>query len=481
MESRFKDRSLKIIGVDSSGAVRQLLNEVMKSLGFENFQAMASVQDALQSMEVESVDWLILPLMADQEVNAIHILRLLSLYPELKNIRITFFLEEEERYCLPDAFGLGLLSWLSKPYNKDSLTKELESFLSNFENENWDSTRLAVSYCYDYLMQEKLHESALELINGFLDLYPADPTALIKLSRPLYELNRKSEANAALTQALLVDESLESEVQALRSELFGASDDDIEEEVEEPRNLLGIENCIIIDSDEQASAQIKELLTELGVKEILQFSDGESAWIWLQENESPAVIFHEWRIPKLTGPYFIQRVRGKFPCIPLIAVSALIREEDMPLIIEMGISTVVSKPVVKTDFIKAVVHVIRQERMPTDVEFLERKIRQNIIANNSDEISSLMEKYMSMAEIPVRRKMKMEAELAYYEEDYEKSRNLAVEALKGGSDSVQVLNLLGKSLMQMQDYEAALKCFEKAQVMSPKNIHRLCVIAEVSS
>ena len=57
----------------------------------------------------------------------------------------------------------------------------------------------------------------------------------------------------------------------------------------------------------------------------------------------------------------------------------------------------------------------------------------------------------------------------------------AIEAIKSTTDSIMLLNLLGKIMMKSGDSYAALKCFEKAQDLSPMNIGRLCEIAEAQS
>jgi CheY-like chemotaxis protein len=59
IETKFKDKSARVLLVDSSGPVRQLLSEVTKSIGFANSQAVASIQDAHNILETEQVDWLL--------------------------------------------------------------------------------------------------------------------------------------------------------------------------------------------------------------------------------------------------------------------------------------------------------------------------------------------------------------------------------------------------------------------------------------
>ena len=85
--------------VDPSGPVRQLISDTIRtSLGFETVQGRPSIQDMLQSLESESVDWVVLSLAADQPANAMHFLKLCLEHPELRQVRVSLCVEEEEKH-----------------------------------------------------------------------------------------------------------------------------------------------------------------------------------------------------------------------------------------------------------------------------------------------------------------------------------------------------------------------------------------------
>ena len=103
-------------------------------------------------------------------------------------------------------------------------------------------------------------------------------------------------------------------------------------------------------------ASLKKTLAEIGVENVVSFADGDEATAWVESNDEPDLIIHEWRIPSLSGPLFIQRVRAKgFYRVPLVVISSLIKPDDMPLIREMGIAEVVAKPLEKTNLLPALV------------------------------------------------------------------------------------------------------------------------------
>ena len=120
IESKFKDKSARVVLVDSSGSVRPLLSEVTKSIGFANTQAVATIADAHSILETESADWLIVPVNADQELNGLHTVRMMINFAQINHVRVSLLAEEKESWVLSKAFEFGLLSYHSKPFTKDS-------------------------------------------------------------------------------------------------------------------------------------------------------------------------------------------------------------------------------------------------------------------------------------------------------------------------------------------------------------------------
>ena len=142
---------------------------------------------------------------------------------------------------------------------------------------------------------------------------------------------------------------------------------------------------------------------------------------------------------------------------------------------------IIEKPFEKGLFLSKLISTIQKDRLPVDMETLERKIRLHLAAKESDQAIELANKYYGNDQIPEERKLKIKAEIAYAQEKFEEARKLATEAIKTSTDSIMLLNLLGRIMMKTGDFVAALKCLEKAQEMSPMNLGRLCEIAEVQS
>jgi tetratricopeptide (TPR) repeat protein len=484
MNSAFQDRkTCKVLTVDTSGPVRQMMAETLRStLGFELAEGRASIAEAVQQLETEKVDWIILPLGADQPVNAIHLLKICSENPPLKTTRVSIFVDQEEEYVLPLAFELGLFSWHIKPFTKETYSEELKQLLAEMSEVEFKDLLISAKYFRKYLREKKSYAQQLVLEKGLLDIYPADTDILLNLVEPLYHTGKSDSARSILTQVAMIDPAKKGQLEELAGALFG-DNKSLEAEGEAGQNILGLGQCIVIDSDDSVRASMTEILFKFGVMEIQDFANGAEAWEVISKLETePSMIFMEWRIPGVTGPILLQRIRHHgFYCVPIVVVSSLLQAEDLPLTREIGISNILKKPLRIEDFISTLIWTVQQERMPTEHQSMERKIRAAIKAGKKEVYEPLVQEFLTNPNISEAKKKLIEGELFFHKGDYIPARNSTIESIKMAGDSILGLNLLGKCFMSLKDYLSAQKCFEKAQKLSPMNIERICNLAEVKS
>ena len=479
MNEKFSDKSAATIIVDPSGSVRTLIGDVLKSAGFKKVQGVGSLADAMAQLETEEVDWLILPLAADQEINGLQVMQLCLEVPHLQHVRVSLLLEENETWCLSKAFELGLLSWHAKPFTKVTLGSEIDKLMKRLESSSWNMTHASAEFVREYLASKKDVKTHLAFEKSMLDVFPGNGDLLIHLAEAQLNSGKKDLAKAALSQAKLLQPDREESIKTIAQKMFGDEGLNIPAGESAPINAMGIKSCVIVDSDETIRQSVKESLASLGVPEIQEFNDGITAWEWLEKNSQPDLLVMEWRLPKLTGPLLMQRVRHHgFHELPIIVLSSLIKPEDMPLIREIGIANVVSKPIEKSALVTAVVWTVQQERLPTEQLTLERKIRSLLTAKKVTDAQEHIGRYLQMPNIPEGKRKLVEAELAFATGNATLARDTAVLSIKSTGENINVLNILAKSFMQLGDFTNALKCFERAQKLSPLNIERLCMIAE---
>jgi tetratricopeptide (TPR) repeat protein len=314
-----------------------------------------------------------------------------------------------------------------------------------------------------------------------MEVYPGDLSQIFNIVPPMVKLGKTDQAKTTLRQLKMMAPESADEVQKFVDEYLDGEDIDAASS-EGGVNVLGLDKVVIVDSDDMAVKTLVSYLEELGVKNIETFEDGEAAFEHLSANPNADLIIAEWRIPKLTGPLFVQRLnKSEAGKVPVIISSSLIQSSDQALLKEMGVAGVLAKPSNRADFVQSILWVVQQEAMPTDQATMERKLRSAIKERNFEEIAEIKKRYMEDPNIPYGYKEMIEAEVAFSQGKFEKARDSAINALRYNGDSLLVLNLLGKTLMSLQQFDAALKFFEKAQNLSPQNLERLCQIAEVHS
>lgn len=483
-DDKFKNKTLRILVVEQSSSVRQLASDVLRGLGFSAVESMASVADAHSYLETENVDWVILPLFAQGEQNGLHTVRMVSSFSDLIGTKVSLLLEEREEWVVAKAFEFGLFSYHKRSANRDGFRTEFEELLKTMEDHQWDVTKTSLAYLRRHLKSSKQYNDLLALEKNVLEIYPGDGENLISLAEAQSLAGDPEKSLATLAQAEVICPEKVPEVQSLRNKIINANPTAIPKDAGDslPQNILGLKNVVIIDHDDATRTAIRSIITELGCAQVNDFADGESASKWLDHASEPDLIVMEWRIPKVSGPLLLQRVRSRgFVHTPIIVLSSLIKTTDMPLIRELGVSNLALKPVEKARFLKTVVWTIQQDRTPSDIHSIENKIRTLLNCKEIKSAEALLGKYLNNPSAPASRKAIFKAELAYAKEQYRDARDLAIEAVKHSGESLFALNILGKCLMTMRDYESALKCFKKAQSISPMNLERLITMAEAQA
>ena len=481
METFFKDKSGKVLVVDSSGAARTLLAEVVRSIGFADVNGCAGVKEAIEMMEVEAVDWVIAPLQMDNPENAFKLLELVYTEPMLKHVRVSFLLEESEQEIVPDGVAHGLLSHHMKPFTKDSLTQDINNLLTTMEGYDWSAPLTAGHYLRNVLTLSGRLEELLTFERKLLDMYPGRIDQMYNVVPPMVDLGFKSEGMSILRQIKLIDPGEEEKIKSILDDLFEGASLDSEEGGETP-NLLGLNKVLLVDGDSAVATEVQEIFGELGVPEVIVCDEGEAGIAALEANEDIDLVIQEWRIDKLTGPLFLQKAQEVAKStFPFVLLSSLIEEQDQPFVREMGVAAIIPKPLNREEFIKTLIWTMQQDRMPTEQTSMERKMRQFLDERNIPEAQAIKDRYVADSSIKIGPKVLIEAEFSHANKEYEKARDFGIEAIKHSGDSIFTLNLLGKIMMNLREFNIALKCFEKAQQLAPMNLERLCQIAEVHS
>ncbi|MFK7823253.1 MAG: tetratricopeptide repeat protein [Oligoflexales bacterium] len=477
----FSEESVVLI-IEPSAPKRSMLVSVLKSQEIGKIHGVGSIKDAISQMEVEQINWIIAPVLTAEDPNSLSLLLLIIDNPSLKHIKVSFLVEDKHHEILSFSYEKGLFCHFTSPFNKDSLVGEVINLKTLYSEESGDTTRVSASYIRKFFNEKSHWEPLIELNNSILDLYPGDYESYLSLGKSYFKKGDKDNAKKSLLQAFLIDQKYPDDINDMLTEL--QIDPESLSSSEELAKLeispLSVESCVYVGEKEENFKKLDSILGPLGVKKIEHFTDGEKALEAMKSN-TPNLLFIQWAVPGLPAPMLLQRLKFESGSPPIIVLGDGFAKDDKELMKEMGITAVLKENYERGELIETTLYGLRQYYHPTEAAVMETKIRGFLKRKEYKKANTLFQDYRQLDSISDARKQMIEAEFAYVEQNYQKARDLTIQAIKGETDTVYLVNLLGKCFLKLNDHEASLRCFEKAQSLSPKNIERLCNIAIVST
>lgn len=464
-----EDRTSNFLIIESSGTARRLLGSVLQETGFKQVTSVDSVQSGLDYISQEKVDYIICSMRGDENPDLIELLRVLRTHEVLQHIPLSFFVGDDDFSVIPGAFEWGAVSWHPRVFSKEAVLSELSGLIKKLERAAYHTPTVALHYLQKYYLKSGLFETARQCIESFLTRFPDSKPARLDLA----ECCLASGDIAAGKRLLGQFKATKYEGWEDVAEAYFSSKDEIVAEI-------GFTPCLVIDSDETVHNNLKRIFEEFKEFRLVMFSSGMAADEWCRENGRPGFIIQEWKCRDLPGPALLQRIRQRgWHDVPVMVLSSLVTKKDAPLLKEMGVTEVFEKPIERDSFIDALVFSIMQERDPTDLSILERKVSALLHMENFEYASLLKSRVENHPKASVGHKKYIEALFQFHKNQMNEAKKTAMEAAQAGGDPLKCLTLLARILVRLGDYDGAVKCFERAQSLSPENVERLCELADV--
>ncbi len=464
-----EDRSAHVVVIESAASARQLIGTVVQELGFKNVSSMDSIQAGLDFLSQEKADFVICPLVLDDFPNALHFLKVLRSHAELQHIPVSLFVSEEGHASLPSAFEMGALSWHARVFSKEAVLFELNELMTTLKQSGFHTPSAAIHYLHLSYASQSLFQTSREVLQDFLSHFPDSRQARLSLADAFLASGEVEEGKKLLGQFKAIGfEGWES----VARRHFNSLD--------EVPAQIGFTPCLVIDGDESVHNNLKKIFEEFPEFRVVPFSSGLAADQWCRENGTPGLIIQEWKCRDLPGPAFLQRIRQRgWHDVPIVVLSSLVTRNDAPLLKEMGVTEVFEKPLEKDPFVEALVFALMQEKDPTDLAILEGKISRLLNMGNTEYALLLKARVDGHPRASLGHKKYIESLFLFHQENFEAAKVTAMEAAQNGGESLKCLTVLARSLVRLRDFDAAVKCFEKARSISPANVERLCELAGV--
>jgi len=102
---------------------------------------------------------------------------------------------------------------------------------------------------------------------------------------------------------------------------------------------------LIVDDFATMRRILKNILKQIGFKNLVEADDGTSAWEILQ-GQSIDLIISDWNMPKMTGLELLKKVRAsdKYKRTPFLMVTAEAQKQNVIEAVQAGVSNYVVKP-----------------------------------------------------------------------------------------------------------------------------------------
>jgi tetratricopeptide (TPR) repeat protein len=477
---KLADTNIKIVTVHPSGTVRNLINTELRNRGYTDVVGAPDLQTVVGILETGLIHWLLTPIMMDERINVFQILKLITEDPTMMDMRISFMVDESsDPAMIGKAFDLGLLSLHRKMSSKADIEEEFKTLFARDVACGGELSLVAAEYLRQFLKEEKRFVDLLRFEKSLFQFHVGNLKLLLHMAEAHLHNKQLEQAQNLFGQALLVDSSLQPEIDALLQRFPDLQLPDSTTAASKAPEMLGIRSCLVVEPEADTLNLVGELLKQLGVPNIYSFQDPAQAVAWLDNKIVPELVIFEWRLPGMPGPILVQKIRSILGYgAPLTVMNKDLTERDMPVLHEMGVTDRIRKPIETQDFFQDVIWVINQNRSPSEPVVLLQKIRQAMVDQNFEKLATFTKRYMDSDKPSEAEKNLLQAELAFYRGHYPTARNMALTVLKSGLASVEVLNLLGKTMMKLRDFESALCCLENAEVICPSNVKRICNIAE---
>ncbi len=102
---------------------------------------------------------------------------------------------------------------------------------------------------------------------------------------------------------------------------------------------------LVVDDFATMRRIVKNILTQLGYKNIIEADDGASA-VEMLKNEKVGMIISDWNMPKMTGLELLKHVRAdaNLAATPFIMVTAEAQQDNIILAVKAKVSQYIVKP-----------------------------------------------------------------------------------------------------------------------------------------
>lgn len=492
LRKTFEFKESSIVVAYPNGTIRGQITAILKELGFKTILGGSEISDIVAILQDSIASgkppgWIFTSMYLDAKANALQLQQLLTSTPELKQIACSFITAPDEEFTIPLAVERGLLSWHpAESFTQgDAIRKEINSLFSIITRHDFNPEMVAMTYACSMLRSKAKYEELKRLSAVMLEFKSDNPYALLGYADALALNGDLSGARRYATQAVWSNKELIAQAGWLKSldqtPIFTPSEiQAMETKGTSLFSAFGIQKCIILDPDEAARKHLRNVISSMGIQEIVEFDNGLSAWEHLEKNHHNTIMICEWKLPGLSGMALLQRMQqAGIHDVPVIISSAQLGQMDVGLVEELGSAVLLQKPLTMESLESDIRTAMKEEHLPSSFKGVIRKIRHLLRKHEIASAKKIWEASAAQMVIPGIHRRVISSEILLAEAKLEDAYAEAIAAERLGAKGAYFFNLLGKISFALGDFDGSASWFEKANEEVAINIERLTDMAAV--
>jgi len=113
------------------------------------------------------------------------------------------------------------------------------------------------------------------------------------------------------------------------------------------KNIHSIKDLkiLVVDDQLEVRAMIRNMLTELGITQIFEASDGKEAMVFTDNAmDMIDIVICDWNMPKMSGIDLLKQMRSVYPEVPFLMITGRSDVESVSMAKSSGVTAYIRKP-----------------------------------------------------------------------------------------------------------------------------------------
>jgi CheY-like chemotaxis protein/predicted negative regulator of RcsB-dependent stress response len=235
----------------------------------------------------------------------------------------------------------------------------------------------------------------------------------------------------------------------------------------------------VVDDDQLVRNLVTNYCRAIGITEIEAFESGDAAWSALANGKHFDMVILDWKLPGLSGVGLFNRMRShpELRRTPMLVISGFLNQNDFALLEEFPCTGLLEKPFTKILLERKVKSLWEESQWYLDKSKMLDDLVRNLHTDGSNSVKEL-KKLLGKSPNPIALALLIAKKLrkAGFLKD---AKSFLETVFLHDSTSVAGMTEMAKVLFQMGDVAKARDVLRITNRISPENVRRLCLLGEV--